>query len=102
MTGEPSPVAAYRVWLHAGAEKIEYGTLVVGKIPSGGITSYSASTVAKALPPDVTSIDVLLTPDQKVAEQHIGLTEIWGQPLELKDVPLQRFDGGATTTRSSP
>ncbi|MDQ3441731.1 MAG: hypothetical protein M3478_15425, partial [Planctomycetota bacterium] len=102
VTGEPSPVAAYRVWVLTGADKIDYGTLVVGKMPGGAINSSSSSTIVKMLPPNVRSIDVLLAPDPKVAEQHIGLTEIWGQPLELKDVTLERFDRAAATTASSP
>jgi hypothetical protein len=98
VTSEPSPVVAYRVWLQAGAEKINYGTLVAGKLPDGSISSYSSSNVVKSLPPDLTTVDVLLTPDPKAAEQHIGLEEIWGQPLEIKGVTLERFDRSAATT----
>ncbi len=102
-TGDPSPVAAYRVWLQTKSEKIDYGTLVFGKLPAGSINSYSSAHVVKTLPDDVTSVDVLLIPDPKAAEQHIGLQEIWGHPLELKGVTLDRFDRSpATTYQSNP
>ena len=100
--GEPSPVAAYHVWLQAGGEKIDYGTLVVGKTSRGGTTSYSSAKVVKSLPPEVTSANVLLTPDTKAAEQHIGISEIWGHPLELNDVTLERFDLAQPATRPGP
>ena len=101
MTGQPTPVAAYHVWLQTPAEKIDYGTLVAGKLADGSINSYSSAKVVKSLPPDVTTVDVLLTPDPKVAEQHIGLEEIWGQPLEIKGVTLERFDRSSATTQTS-
>ena len=100
VTNEPSPVVAYRVWLQAAAEKINYGTLVAGKLTDGTISSYSSSSVVKSLPPEVTSLDVLLTPDPKAAEQHVGLEEIWGLPLEMKGVTLERFDRSPATTPS--
>ena len=100
--GEPSPVAAYHVWIQAGGEKIDYGTLVAGKTLRGGTTSYSSATVVKSLPPEVTSANVLLTPDTKAAEQQIAITEIWGQPLELNDVTLERFDLAPPATRTAP
>ena len=100
VTNEPSPVLAYRVWLRTGAEKINYGTLVAGKLTDGTISSYSSSSVVKSLPPEVTSLDVLLTPDPKAAEQHVGLEEIWGLPLEMKGVTLERFDRSPATTPS--
>lgn len=92
ITGQPSPVVAYRVWLQAGGEKIDYGTLVAGTLGNGTISSYSSSKTIQSLPPDVTTMDILLTPDPKAAEGHIALEEIWGQPLELKGVTLDRFD----------
>ncbi len=92
VTLEPSPVAAYHVWLQAGGEKIDYGTLIVGKLADGTVNSYTSNKTVKSLPADVTTIDVLLTPDPKTAERHMGIEEIWGQPLELKAVTLERFD----------
>jgi hypothetical protein len=92
ISNDPDLVAAYHVWAQAGTEKIDFGTLVVGKIKGGQINSYTPSKVIKSLPADLTTVDILLTPDTKAAEQHVGLEEIWGLPLEFKDVTLQRFD----------
>ena len=48
--------------------------------------------VGTALPPDVTSIDVLLRPSTDKAEETAGVQRIWGKPIERTGVPLKRFD----------
>ncbi len=83
VTGEPSPVAAYHVWLQAGAEKIDYGTLIVGRKGDGTINSFTPRKTVSSL-----------TPDAKAAEHHLDLDEIWGEPLEISGVKLDRFDLG--------
>jgi hypothetical protein len=46
----------------------------------------------ESLPATVKTITLRLVPDPKVAEDQAGFEEIWGQPLEWQDIPLERFD----------
>ena len=97
-----SPIASYRVWVLAGGQKIDYGAFVVGQRGDGGFESVPSRGVAKNLPADVEMVDLLLTPDPKAAEHFTNIEEIWGQPFEIKNVPLERFDRAESTTKTSP
>lgn len=89
----PSPFVSYRISLQAGAERIEAGTVMAGTVaPNSTVLPGTTTTRLKSLPQDVRTVDVLLTPDAKAIEHHVGVEEIWGQPLEIKGIPLQRFD----------
>ena len=46
----------------------------------------------KSLPADVTQINLSFEPEPKGAERYSEVEEMWGSPLEIKDVPLERFD----------
>ncbi|MCX5662158.1 MAG: hypothetical protein NTW19_20975 [Planctomycetota bacterium] len=46
----------------------------------------------RVLPPELKTIDVTITPAPRSAELRNGVTEIWGKPIEFKDVPLERHD----------
>jgi hypothetical protein len=88
-----SPVLSYRIWVQAGGQRIDFGTMVVGSYSSGStIRSIPDRQHLKSLPPDVRSIDITLEPDPKPAEQFTSIEEVWGQPLELKNAALERFD----------
>lgn len=45
-----------------------------------------------SLPPDVTTVDVLLRPNPAHAEQMIGVERVWGEPIRFEDVPIHRGD----------
>jgi hypothetical protein len=45
-----------------------------------------------ALPADLTRVTVILTPDAQLAEQNLIANEIWGHPIVINNVPLERFD----------
>ncbi len=37
---------------------------------------------------DVTHVDIVLTPDPKLARESVDLTEIWGKPIRFEHVPV--------------
>ena len=94
VTGNPDPVASYRIAVQAGEERIDFGKMVFGVVSRHGTyRSMPDRKQLKSLPASVRSIDIILTPDPVPAEEFIEVKEVWGGPLELKDVPLGRFDG---------
>jgi hypothetical protein len=96
--GDFSPCVSYRVWVQAGDQKIDCGGLLAGSTGRGQFRSYPGKKILKHLPPEVTQVDVVLVPDPAVAEQQAEIEEIWGQELEFKAVPLERYDldGGSS------
>jgi hypothetical protein len=98
----PTPIACV-VWVQAGEQKVNFGRFVYAPTGRNGtLSGYSERTNVPSLPASVKRIDVTLVPDTKVAEGHVEIEKIWGKPLELKDVPLQRFDidSSAATTQA--
>ncbi len=57
-----------------------------------GRTSSSPSRPADAMPVDVTSVTVVLEPDAKLAEDRMDMDRIWGKPIVIENVPLERYD----------
>jgi hypothetical protein len=102
-TGVLSPVVGYRVWVQAGDQKINFGTLVAGRTSRGQTQGGTDRATVKELAADVKSIDILFEPDTKVVEHHTGIEEIWGGSHRIQGVPLQRFDldDAATTAPSA-
>ena len=92
--GTLDPVVGYQVWVQAGEQKIDYGTLIAGRTSRGVTSSQSSRKPIAPLLADVKQIDILLVPDAKSAERHIDIEEIWGKPYRIDNVPLQRFDLG--------
>jgi hypothetical protein len=92
LKGNVDPAASYQVFVQAGTERIDFGKMVFGSYGGGTMRSMPDRKRLNSLPPDVRSIDVILTPDPARAEEFIEFKEVWGLPLELKDIPLQRFD----------
>lgn len=52
----------------------------------------NASSYVESLPADLTHLTVILEPDVKAAEADLRLTEIWGEPIIIEHVPLERWD----------
>jgi hypothetical protein len=87
------PPLSYRVTLIAGDQKIDHGSIFTGRIGSNSSSSrMTASQVIKTLAADVRSIDILLTPDPKNAEDFVGVERIWGVEHKIENVKLERFD----------
>jgi hypothetical protein len=87
------PPLSYRVTVIAGDQKIDFGSIFTGKTEANSSTSSLGSPRSiKSLPPDVKSIDVLLTPDPKNAERFVGVERIWGVEHKIENVKLERFD----------
>jgi hypothetical protein len=93
---------SYRVVVQAGDQKINFGTFIHASTLLGTVQgSTEQQARIKSLPRNLTRIDVLFTPDPKAAEAFPVIEQIWGQPYQIKDVPLQRFDL-ATTKPAAP
>ena len=94
----PCPPMAGHVKATAGDRPLDLGPLVWGTLNFNTVTrnwggNPSRSTwKAASLPADVKSLSLTVIPDPLVAEQLLGLDTIWGKPIEIKDIPLQRFD----------
>jgi hypothetical protein len=58
----------------------------------GNISTSGMFCHLDALDPSVQSADVLLRPNPTHAEGVAGIDRIWGGPVDLLNVPLQRFD----------
>ena len=46
----------------------------------------------ESLPPDVKTLDVILRPHPKYAENVAGAEKVWGREVTLTNVPVQRYD----------
>jgi hypothetical protein len=92
LKGTADPAASYQIFVQAGSERIDFGKMVFGSTGRGSLRSMPDRKRLRSMPADVRSIDVILTPDPAPAEEFVEFKEIWGKPLELKDIPLQRFD----------
>lgn len=45
-----------------------------------------------SLPAGITAATVVLEPDVEHALEHLDATEIWGKPITIQNVPLERWD----------
>ena len=57
----------------------------------GGSTS-SAGGQIDSLPADVREAVVVLEPAPDIAEENMNVDEIWGKPIVIEQVPLDRYD----------
>jgi hypothetical protein len=90
---DADPPLSYRVTVIAGDQKIDFGSIFTGKTEYNSSTSSMGSPRSiRSLPPDVKSIDILLTPDPKSAERFVGVERIWGVEHKIENVKLERFD----------
>jgi hypothetical protein len=91
--GTLTPLVSYRIWIQAGADKVDYGTMVMGTDPlAGGFHSYSGGKAVKQLPADVKTIDLLFEVDESGAERFPAIESIWGKPHVIRSVKLERYD----------
>jgi hypothetical protein len=91
-SGQPSVPLSYHVTVQAGDQKIDYGNFFLASLRGGTTSNISDHCTIASLGADVKTVDVLLTPDAKPAEQNPGIDQIWGEPLSFKKVPVERFD----------
>ncbi len=54
--------------------------------------SHSKWSRADTLPADVTAVTVVLEPAPELAEERIDVDRIWGKPIVIENVPLERYD----------
>lgn len=98
-TGAPRPPIAGKVTATVGGREVDMGSLVWGQLPAanggergwGGEQSRSSGQLP-SLSPETKSMSLRVVPDPAYAERMLGLDTIWGKPVEIKDIPLQRFD----------
>ncbi len=45
-----------------------------------------------SLPADLKQVTVVLEPDAEAAEKDSDANEIWGKPIRIENVPLERYD----------
>ena len=92
-TGTFTPVLSYRIVLETGdGEKIDYGTLVIGRIGTHSYESYSGRKTINALDPRVKQVNVILEVNEKAAEGYLDIKEVWGGRHRIDGVKLERFD----------
>jgi hypothetical protein len=100
INGRITPPVSYHVYMLAGGVRLDYGGLVLGtgSARSGGYHSATTSKTFPALDPSLQTMELLLEPDEKPAEQFPSIETVWGGPYRIRNVKLQRFDAPATTT----
>ena len=91
--GRPKTPLSFDVVLRVAGKEHPAGMHVV----SGTRTTYAEHAVDfPALPAEVTAVDVVLRPNAAHAQALAGIDRIWGGEIELKDVPVRRYDLEAT------
>jgi hypothetical protein len=84
----PVPISADLVLRVAGRE-YPAGSMVISR---DGMRATGMAADIGTLPPDVTTLDVLLRPNAAHAEESSGIDRIWGKTVELTGIPLKRLD----------
>ena len=95
----PCPPMAGKVTATVDGREVDMRSLEWGHLSGengnnqgwGGERCQSTARIA-GLPPQAKSISIRVVPDPAAAEKMLGLDTIWGKPVEIKDIPLQRFD----------
>jgi hypothetical protein len=59
---------------------------------SGRRSASMLGGTAASLPADLKEVTLILEPDAKTAEEQGQFDEIWGKPITLEHVPLERYD----------
>ena len=74
-------------------QTFEFGTFYGGKVASTTFSSAGGyQTQIGNVDEQVTSAVVSLTPNPSYIKQVPGVTQIWGKPIILPNVPVERFD----------
>lgn len=96
---QPSPPIAGQLSATIAGKPYAIGQITWGKLTtdSGSITSWGGDdyqTVGRipSLPADAKTVSITITPDPTVAEQYTSMHTIWSRPVQIDNVPLQRFD----------
>lgn len=89
--GHLTPVC-YKVTAIAGEQKINVGQFILVSTGNSRTSSTSDRARMKSLPPEIKTIDLLLTPDPTRAEPMLEIEEIWGRELKIEGIPLDRAD----------
>ncbi|MGB7160894.1 MAG: hypothetical protein WBD40_22715 [Tepidisphaeraceae bacterium] len=97
--GTPSLPVSYRVRAQLGDQSVECGTILTGRAGSMSFSSHNELRARlNSLPPDVKHVHFSLEPNPRDAERHTEIQAVWAQPMEIRDVPLERFDLAAPAT----
>ena len=88
-SGTPKVGLSFDVVLEVAGEEHPAGSYVV---LSNRPSALETNKDLPPLPPDVKSIDVILRPNPKHAESFAGADRIWGGEIQLKNLPLIRYD----------
>jgi hypothetical protein len=83
------PISADLV-LRIGGREYPAGSMVLTS--NGSRTTGMAVDIGGPLPPEVTTIDIVLRPNASHAEETSGINQVWGKPIEQTGVPLKRLD----------
>lgn len=78
----------FRMVMLAEGEEYELGWFGQAKNSS----TSSSTRYLDALPPGLFQVNVRLTPDIALAEEHMDTDAIWGKPIVIKNVQLLRYD----------
>ena len=84
----------FKICLEIHGKKHDLGSL--GKCENHSVSGGSGKI--DSLPSDLKAVTIVLEPDVEEAEEHLRFSEIWGQPITIKNVPLERYDLEEKTT----
>ena len=67
------------------------------RLPAGQIRQARGTTVTWQIDASLTGAPpqralLILTPNPNVARDSVDLNEIWGRPITIENVPLERYD----------
>lgn len=82
----------YRIEGMAGGQKIDCGQFVLVSQNNGSMTSISDVRDIPKLPPEAKTLDLKLIPSPKIAEGFEEIDQILGGEVEIKNIPLERYD----------
>lgn len=86
--GQPTVPVCFRMRMKAGDKQCDLGW-------AGAHQSMSTSSGGgqiDSLPSDVREATVVFDPAPDVAEENMKVDQIWGKPVVIEHVPLERFD----------
>ncbi len=93
---------AFDLTLRVGDQSVLAGHWTCAVDPGKRMSSSASEHKAKLddVPAEITTADVILTPNPALLDRRAGIDRIWGKPIEFKNVPLTRQDRPAATPPS--
>lgn len=87
--GKPQTAICYRVTTEIDGRKHD-----LGNYGTDGPTSHyeAIGGTVESLPANLRQLTLVLEPDPEAAEQYGKTNEIWGKPIRIENVPLERYD----------